>query len=94
LFVSVSHASQDIDVALKLVNDMLSSLIEHVVEWLELLSVLVQNIRLIGKLFGLSVKATNHEYIASGCHHVSSFLRDVKLVLDHNGLGHEVCNIV
>ena len=35
------HASQDINVTLEFVDDVLSSLIEHVIEWLELLSVLV-----------------------------------------------------
>jgi len=94
LFVAEGHSSDDIDVILKLVDDVLGPREEHVVEGLEQRPVLVEHVGFVQELVLGGVEATYHKQVSLGSHHIAGVLGDIELVLDHNGLRHVIQDFI
>jgi hypothetical protein len=73
---------------------MISSWVEHVIEWLEQRSVLVKIERLLEEISCLWVEPTEHKQIALRGDHIPGVVWNVELVLNHNCLCHVVHDLV
>ena len=73
---------------------MIGSSVEHVVERLEQGAVLIQKIRLTQEVLRRRIVPAHDEEIAFGSHDVANVVRDVEVVGDHDGLRHEIEDLV
>lgn len=75
-------------------NDVFSSGVKHVVDGIQLLSVLVQNVGLIQEFLSHWIIATKNVEVSLGCDDISCVIRNVELVLNTDCLSHVVHNLV
>ena len=75
-------------------DHVISSWVEHVVERLQQRAVLVQQEGLTQELLRLGIVATHHKEVALWGDDVADVIWDVELVCDHDGLSHEVKDLV
>ena len=73
---------------------MISPWVEHVIEWLQQRSILIEIECLLKELSRLWVKSTEHKEVALRGDHVSGVVWNVELVLDHDRLSHVVHDFV
>ena len=92
--ISICHTSKDVQVVLILMDYMICSWVEHVIEWLQQRSVLIKIERLLEELSCLWVESTEHKQISLGSDHIPSIVRNIELVLNHNCLSHVVHDLV
>ena len=72
---------------------VISSGVEHVVEWSELRPVLVQLIGIIQECLCQWIVSAHDEEIPFRGDHVSQMVSDIEIVVDHGGLGHVIQNL-
>ena len=75
-------------------NDVFSSGVKHVVDGVQLLSVLVQNVGLIQEFLSHWIIATKNVEVSLGCHDISCVIGNVELVLNTDCLSHVVHDLV
>jgi len=77
---SVCHSTQNIDVIFELVNDMISSWIEHVVKWFQERSVLIKLVSIVKEFLGGWVESTNHKDITFWSDNVSAHIWNIEFI--------------
>lgn len=75
-------------------NDVFSTGVKHVVDGIQLGSVLVQNVGCIQELLSHWIIAAKNVEVTLGCDDISCVIRNVELVLNHDCLSHVVHNLV
>ena len=73
---------------------MVGARVEHVIQRLEQGAVLVQQVRLAEELLRLRVVATHDKEVALRRHNITDVVGNIELVGDHDGLRHEVEDLV
>ena len=75
-------------------HNVISPWVEHLIEWVKQRSIFIEYIGLADELSFLGVVPSNHEQVALWRNNISGVVWDFEIILDKDGLGHIIHNLV